>query len=629
MPDVVMPNGGTTMTVTPSTKIDSGGASLNKTTYASSAKQETTINELTDNGVGGFGAYGAANYVGKALTVRFIDQSSKSDSYNSDHETAETFAQTGQSTTSTSKGGEHSTTVVGEVLLAASTVTVTYARDFNVEMPTTYTFSPPLVTIDLCPYTSDYILPGSVQFTWMGHVFTDFNGALFMDRTATGAGFFAGQINYGMGIATITNYLVDGPVTDFVLDSCWTIKQNWTTASIFMRTQASPVKPSGFVLNLSDSEGNEILATGDINGNLSGPHMNGTIDYETGVVELQFGDFLLDETLTDAQKAEWWYSADEVGTVVAGKIWRPWPVDPTTLRYNSVTYFYLPLDAALLGLDPVRLPPDGRVDIFRPGSFAVVGHTGKIGPAAVSNGQVLNCARTRLSRVRVLDAGGAVINTGYSANLEAGTVTFSDVSSYVQPVTVEHRIEDMAQVSDVQINGTLTFSRSLTHDYPVPGSYVSSALISADLKSRVSKVFDQGSWDGISWQDLVNGAAATGTFNDTLAPITVSNIGATTERWAIRFQSTTTFEVIGEHVGVIATGTTGADCAPINPATGQPYFTIPYLGWGNGWSVGNILRINTVGALFPFWLLRTVQQGPEAGLDYNFTVLTRGDVNRP
>ena len=67
----------------------------------------------------------------------------------------------------------------------------------------------------------------------------------------------------------------------------------------------------------------------------------------------------------------------------------------------------------------------------------------------------------------------------------------------------------------------------------------------------------------------------------------------------------------------------------INPATGTPYFTIPETGWGIGWATGNILRINTVGAMFPVWVARTIQQGPEAGIDYRFTLLTRGDVDRP
>lgn len=125
------------------------------------------------------------------------------------------------------------------------------------------------------------------------------------------------------------------------------------------------------------------------------------------------------------------------------------------------------------------------------------------------------------------------------------------------------------------------------------------------------------------------GSAATGTYNDVLAPIVVTNIGASTERWCIRFTNTNTFDVIGEHVGVIATGNTSADLAPINPATGQPYFSLPAIGWGSGWSAGNVLRFNTVGSLFPVWVVRTVQQGPETVTNDSFTLLIRGDVDRP
>ncbi len=54
---------------------------------------------------------------------------------------------------------------------------------------------------------------------------------------------------------------------------------------------------------------------------------------------------------------------------------------------------------------------------------------------------------------------------------------------------------------------------------------------------------------------------------------------------------------------------------------------IPAAGWGSGWSTGNVLRMNTEGAMFPIWMVRTVQQGPETVLDDRFTVLIRGDVN--
>ena len=95
----------------------------------------------------------------------------------------------------------------------------------------------------------------------------------------------------------------------------------------------------------------------------------------------------------------------------------------------------------------------------------------------------------------------------------------------------------------------------------------------------------------------------------------VTNAGAITERWAVQFTNTTAFQVIGEHVGVIATGTTANDLAPINPATAKPYFTLRALGWGSGWAAGNVLRFNTVGALFPVWIVRTIQQGPESAIN--------------
>ena len=394
-----------------------------------------------------------------------------------------------------------------------------------------------------------------------------------------------------------------------------------------MRTQAAPIKPSGFVMNLSDAQGNSITATAGIDGLISDAHLRGKIDYQTGVVELQFGDYVLDTSLTPEQKLEWWYSADDIGAVQPDKIWRPWPVDPTTLRYNSVAYFYLPIDADLLGLDPVRLPQDGRVPIFRVGSYAVVGHTGVTAPATVLNTQTVDTGRTRLSRVRVIGADKGVIHNGYTANLDAGTVTFVDVTGYAQPIKIEHRIEDLARVSDVQINGTLTFTKQLSHDFPM-GSIVSSALISGDLKARVSHLFDQETWNS-TWVDSPVGNLALGTYNDAVAPIVVTNEGGLTERWVLRFTSTTAFQCIGENVGLIATGTINTDFAPINPISGTPYFEIAALGWGGGWSTGNILRINTVGAMYPFAAIRTVQQGVSAGTDYSFELLGRGDIDRP
>lgn len=635
MSDTATTNTGTARLVSGS-KETSNGSSKTTTRYQTGRHQETMLHELTDNGLGSFGNYGTVNYAGKSINVRLVDLAAKTDGYKSDYEDAATFETTSigggggdpGSTTATKKGGEYGDNGVSEQVLADSTLSVTYCKGFTGSIANSFSYAPSAVTIDLCPYTTDYIVPGSVRFTWMGHIFEDYDGVLIRDRTGSNPGFVAGQLDYSSGIAKVFDYVVDGPASAFTLDSLWTVRQNWTTASIFMRTQAAPLKPGGVVLNLSDSQGNSITALGDVDGSISGTHLRGKIDYQFGLLELQFGDYVPDSALTPEQKAEWWYDAAEVGAVEAGKIWRPWPVDPTTLRYNSVAYLYLPLDADIIGLDPVRLPPDGRVPIYRVGSYVVIGHTGVVPAATYAAGQTINCARERLSRVYLVGADGQLIRTGYTPNLDAGTIAVTDVTGWVQPVTVKHRIEQMARVADVQIDGTLKLTKQLAHVFPA-GSVVSSAIMAGNLRARALPVFDQQTWDGVAWSDITIGNPAPATYNDGAFPVVVTNKGAITERFALRvLTGGTDVEVIGEHVGNLGTFSRNTAIAPINPISGVPYFTLAAAGWGAGWVPGNTLFLPTVGTYYPMAVIRATQPSEAIGTDYAFEITERGDIDR-
>ncbi len=637
---------------------DASVGSSSKLTVTSSQVSNTVISvyhSITENGVGGFlNTLGTINYGGQTVTLKVVDPSTTAQSYASDTESGADFgnAQTqgssdpgaaattfsahvpasgaslGSSTggSASSQGGTYNSTSVAEVF-DNTALFVTYRTSAASSTPTTESYAPGVVQIDLAPYTQSRIVPNSVRFTWMTHIYQDLDGKLYRDPSELSPGTLAGVVDYVTGIAHITDYVVSGAPSALTVNSLWVNKGGWTTSKAFFRTPSAPVKPGGINISVLDIAGDQIIITGDNNGVLSGDHCTGQIDYQTGVVDLIFGDLVLDSGLTAEDKAEWWYAKALTQITAAGKVWRPWPVDPNSLRFNAVSYFYLPLDANLLGLDPVRLPQDGRVTIFRPGGFAVLGNTQAV-TATVSNAQVIDCARVRLSRVRVIGFDGNVINTGYTADLEAGTVTFTDVAGYSQPVTVQHRIEDMAVVSDVQITGQVSFTRQLTHAYPADTSFLSSALVAGDLKARVSILFDQATWNGTTWTDVVSGSAATGTFNDALSPIVVTNKGAVSERWALVFTNSTSFNIIGEHVGVIGTGNINTTLTPLNPATGVAYFTVNTPGWGSGWATGNILRFNTVGAMTPVWVVRTVQQGPNTGTQHSFTLLSRGDVDR-
>lgn len=475
---------------------------------------------------------------------------------------------------------------------------------------------------DITDKYAENIVPGSVSFTLGGNTYFDRLGSLFYQlNPADGSGILAGALNYQSGEVTV-NAWAPGASSTLAAKSLLTTIDGQPVDEVTFRVPVAPVRPGSFQLLATRLTGGTVNVTADSNGLITGTNVRGFINYQTGVVRVRFGSLVV----AAGNETAIWYSADAV--LADGKIFKPVPVFASTIRYNAVAFTYLPLDAELLGIDPVRLPQDGRVPIFRKGGFVVLGNKQVTAPATAANGGVVNTGRTRLSRVKLIGNNGTAITSGFTQDLEAGTVTFTNVTGFSQPVRVEHRIEDMLQLSDVQINGAMSFTRQVTHNYPA-GSHVSSALIAGNLKARVSFLFDQFTWDSTTFADSVVGQAAGGTYNSIVAPIAVTNKGAVSERWALRFTSSTAFQIIGEHVGVIGVSTINETTAPINPATGTPYFTILATGWGTGWSVGNILRLTTVGATFPLWVVRTVQQGAESVQDDSFTLLVRGDVDRP
>lgn len=501
----------------------------------------------------------------------------------------------------------------------------------------TFTSTPPTaaplsVTIDKLITRVNNLAPGynlrGVSFSLGAdrHLSTNTGVLLAGLNPATGGGTPVGQVGSATGVVSLDVWQTG--VTNLAQD--WRAVQTppssgpddlSVNARILFRTATSPLRPGSFSLVGEMEDGTPINEAAGTNGKINGTRVKGTINYDNGVVDLVF----CNPVATDLGTRDIAY----MGIAGVGEV-NVDTVRASSLRYNAVAYTYIPLDASIVGINSVRLPTDGLVPVHAAGRVAVVGNVQKMAPATVSGGQTIDTSRVRLSRLRVLGHDGLAINTGYTADLEAGTVTFTDVTGYSQPVTVEHRIEDTALVADAQLSGHIRFTRPVTHDYPVEGTFVSSALLLGDMRARVALKFDQQSWNGITWLDALDGDQALASYNDTLAPIEVTNEGALTERWALHFEvSGTSYRIVGENVGVIGTGSTGADCAPINPNTGAPYFTVRESGWGAGWVAGNVLRFNTVGAMASVPLVRVIQQGPESGTDYSFSVLARGDVDRP
>ena len=490
------------------------------------------------------------------------------------------------------------------------------------------------VTLELTPGNIDGIVPDSVRFTLGGKTYDDRSGNLLTDiDPQTGSGLAAGSIDYNAGTAEVT-FWQDGQPVGLNVTSLLTVYGEWTASEGFFRTPSAPLKPESLQIVGTTEDGEQIIATANQDGAFTHEWLQGTVNYTFGTAAVTFGKLVADSSLTPEEKNEWWYDPAKVDG--DGNIYKPRPMITSTLRYNAVAFSYIPLNADIVGIDAVRLPSDGRVPIYRPGDVVMVMHPQETAPQTVTNGGTI-ATRPRVGWIRVIDANGNQVTDGYTLDRATGTVTFDDVTGIAMPVTVRHTVGDLRLVTDVQITGDITLSRPLTHDYPANESIVASCLIHGDRRARVSAVWDQQTWTG-EWRDSIEGDEATATLNTIAHPITVTNEGAETERWLLRFTSSTNVELIGQRVGLVYTGPFTEDIAPINPRTrnedgsgGVPYLTIPVAANGGGWSAGNVVRINTVGALADFWMARAIQQSDEPlddGAD-GCEIHALGNIDRP
>ncbi len=485
------------------------------------------------------------------------------------------------------------------------------------------------------------IAQSGVSFNWLGKFFYSEGNLLLRDyNSETDQGVVAGVIDLTTGIVTITSAgaFAEGqtlarPVLKTLVTEA-NSKQAYATKFAF-RVLSAPVKPTSFIVSGTFADGGTFTATADGTGLISDTFVKGTIDYTNGVVELAFGEEV-DDNAGGVHTTDGYYQVEarrdkDTGPGTDFAYWSPKFVNPDSVNYNVVTLSSVPIDPSLLGLDPVRLPVDGRVPIFKTGYVVVIHNTqNETLPNGLVSSQAVPLPRGNIAYVILRDQNDARVPTDrYTVDLTTGIITMAaalDLTGFTEPLIAEHRQEDMAVVTGASIDGTLTLNKPLGHSYTAGDSYVSSALIYGDLQARVTNLFDQVTWTGV-FDDNVIGTNAPATYNDIAFPLTVVNEACVTQRWALVFTSSTAFDIIAEELGVVGTGDIASTTAPLDPLTGLPYFSMAVGGWGVGWSAGNVVRFNTIGASGPTWLVRTTRPGDDSfPLFDQVKVQIRGDA---
>ena len=505
-----------------------------------------------------------------------------------------------------------SATPASPTFAASSPLVVRYTESGGSPTSATEAYPSPPMRIYLGVGAAGPTIPGSLRFAFRGRTYVDRGGSLYYDiDPTTNAGTLGGTYDYANNVATLTDYGASGSTVTII--SMATRYTNLGTSGVMFHTPARPLRLGAFTLRATTMAGVELIGSVDINGDITGTGIKGHVDWQTGLVRVVFGALVT----AAGNESEPWYSADMIdGT---GKIWRPMMVDPDTIIFGTVAYHSIPVDPTIIHVDPVRLPTDGRVLGFNPGTPLVVSHT-QTTTLTPTAGATTDLGREGIAFVEIVDADGEPVDSiWYTLNLDDGQIEWSsplNLSAYTMPITIRDRIQNVRLIADVQITGEITLTGQITHDFPA-GTIASNAVPFDNTQARYTNLFDQQTYQAGVWKDDVVGMPAAGTYNDVTYPIEVSNDAAIDERWAIVFVSPTTVNVIGETVGQVLTGASiTADIAPINPVTitiddpdGKPYFVLRKEGWGGGWAAANVVRFNEISATRPMWLARCVTPG--------------------
>lgn len=489
------------------------------------------------------------------------------------------------------------------------------------------------LSFDLTQGFDEQILSGSVRFKLGADTFIDRTGLLYRNiDSATGSGTQSGTIQYGTGVAEFDSWTpnVDNQLT---LQSLTTTTDMLPIHHISFRTPTIPIRPGSLTVVVAAIAGGQLTLTANEAGVIETTHAHGLINYDTGFVDIYF---YTKTEITSANRgdieSEDWY-LPQLEFTEAGKTYInvPYWIDATSVRYNAIAYTYIPLDSEILGLSATRLPPDGRVPIFRVGDIGIIAASKSYELPSHVAGQTYQLDDARISWAELEDSNGVKVPYDmYVVDYDYGRVTLSGdfaLNALVAPITAKYRYQDMGLINDVQISGQITLTKPITHNYDADNSIVGSALVIGDMQSRYTSKFVQNTWNN-AWADTATGSPISANYNDALYPIEVTNLGAAQERWALVFTDTSNFRIIGETSGQIGTGNINADCAPLNPVTNAPYFVVRKEGWGAGWASGNVLRLNTVSATYPIWCIRTVKQSEPTVLSDNFQIMFRGDIDR-
>ncbi|WP_460883036.1 hypothetical protein, partial [Pseudaeromonas pectinilytica] len=235
------------------------------------------------------------------------------------------------------------------------------------------------------------LVSGSLMFTDNSNTYIERDGILWKNPDSrTGAGSRVGRVELAASRVIISD--AKGITGNLQINAGVALVSRPYISRAVWKTPGAPLKSGGLEIKATGVNGVVLSASDPGTGDLAGALGTGQADISMGLVSMSFNQ----------------------------------PVEAGSLAYSTVILTAIPLDSDAIGIDPVRLPPDGKVPIYQDGVGVVIGHTATIDIGTPTASQVIDCGRDYLAEVWITDsAGGKLAVNQYAENRDTGIVTMA------------------------------------------------------------------------------------------------------------------------------------------------------------------------------------------------------------
>ena len=215
--------------------------------------------------------------------------------------------------------------------------------------------------------------------------------------------------------------------------------------------------------------------------------------------------------------------------------------------------------------------------------------------------------------------GAGALNAGISGGATSLDVAVHLGTDILFRDTETIRMEEGATVEFATISGVPTVLSNVVTITLAAGT--ANAFTTAAV---VSSVLEVGTVQP-TFANFITTTAGSGAYDEVTFPLTFINNAVVEESWTLTFTDATNFNIVGDTLSLVGTGSIGSGASPTNPDFGNPYFTLVSGGFSGTFAAADTITFDTSPAAIPVWHERPIPAGTSSNASNDAIVRFGGE----